>query len=738
MRFGRGKGSARPPRREPTLGSARGRDAVPAIGPEDRIAAPRRGTRERPAAASRSKPRRRRPSVLLRLVNTVVVLGLWGGIALAGVVAWYGRELPPIDQIAVPDRPPNVSILAADGSVLANRGDTGGAAVKLADLPAFLPAAFVAIEDRRFYTHLGIDPVGIARAVTRNLAGGAVQGGSTLTQQLAKNLFLTQERTVGRKIQEAILALWLEHRYSKKQILELYLNRVYFGAGAFGVEAASQRYFGKPARAVSLPEAAVLAGLMKAPTKLAPNRNPAGATERAGQVLAAMRDEGLITPAAAKAALAAPAHAVKPRDLGAVGYAADYVMDVLDDLVGAPRGDIVVTTTIDPAIEAAAERAVADELAAKGGKFGASQGALVALDTVGAVKALVGGRSYADSQYNRATTAKRQPGSAFKPFVYLAALESGLTPDTVREDAPVNVRGWQPENYTREYQGPVTLTRALAQSLNTVAVRLGVEVGPRAVAKVAHRLGVASELQLNASIALGTSEVTPLELATAYAPFANGGVGVQPHIVTKVRTAAGRLLYQRRGTGFGRVVDAGLAAAMTGMMREVVLSGTGRKAELPGWSFAGKTGTSQDFRDAWFVGYTGALVADVWVGNDDGSPTRRASGGGLPVEIWSRFMQAATRGVPPVPLPGLGATPAPAPSPAPQATHPLPLPPVAAAAGPSPVAAASPRTPLELRPVAGAAPAPAAGSLLPPASIPDARSERAGDDRDLLQRLFGG
>ena len=620
------------------------------IRPTDRdraaVAARRRGGRSERSA------RRPRRSFLGRLVYWGFVLGLWGGVAIAGLFAYYASQLPPIDQLAVPKRPPNIAILADDGSLIANRGDTGGAAVRLSELPPYLPKAFVAIEDRRFYSHFGIDPIGIGRAVIRDVTGrGGMEGGSTLTQQLAKNLFLTQERTLSRKIQEAILALWLERKYSKDQILELYLNRVYFGSGAFGVEAAAQKYFGKSARQVTLSEAAVLAGLMKSPTRLAPNRNLTAANERAAQVITAMAEQGHITEAMAKLALASPAQVVHDKSAGSINYAADYVMDMLDDTVGAIDEDIVVTTTLDPRMQAAAEHALTDELNAKGDKFGVEQGALVALDPDGAVKAMVGGRNYADSQFNRAVAAKRQPGSTFKPFVYLSALEKGLTPDTVREDAPISVKGWKPEDYSREYFGPVTLTRALALSLNTVAVRLGLEVGPKTVARVAHRLGITSELDPNASIALGTSAVTPLELVSAYDAFANGGIGVQPHVIARVRTANGKLLYARKNANFGRVIDPQYVAMMNAMMEETLLTGTARKAELPGWQAAGKTGTSQDWRDAWFVGYTSALTAGVWLGNDDNSPTKKTSGGNLPVEIWSRFMKAALEGVPPAELP---------------------------------------------------------------------------------------
>ncbi len=756
-------------RKEPTLGAP----FDPAADSQDRMEARRRKGRVEPrvdggadfGAGERMSPmartgrgrmkdeaprrKRRSRSLVGHLAYWSAVAGVWALIGGAGAILYYGAQLPPIDQLAIPKRPPNIAILAQDGEVLANRGDTGGPAIRLAELPAYLPKAFIAIEDRRFYAHWGVDPVGIGRAVLKNVTGrGGMQGGSTLTQQLAKNLFLTQERTMSRKIQEAILALWLEHRYSKDQILELYLNRVYFGSGAYGVEAAARKYFGHGAREVTLAESAVLAGLMKAPTKLAPNRNPEAASERAALVVTAMAQEGHITEAMAKIALARPAHAVRDPGAASINYAADYVMDVLDDTIGAIDQDIVVTTTLNGAVQNAAERALVDELDRKGAKFNVSQGAIVAMDPTGAVRALVGGRNYADSQFNRAVAARRQPGSAFKPFVYLAALERGLTPDTVREDGPLNVKGWRPENYSREYFGPVTLTTALAFSLNTVAVRLGLEVGPRAVVRTAQRLGVSSELQANASIALGTSEVTPLELVTAYAPFANGGIGVQPHVITRVRTADGKLLYARRGSSNGRVIEPQYVAMMNAMMQETLVTGTARKAELPGWQAAGKTGTSQDFRDAWFVGYTSQLVAGVWLGNDDSSPTKKVSGGNLPVEVWSRFMRDALKGAPVAALPGgawRATSLAPAAPPPPPADIPGRDPAGASAVTPTPPQraqaqqaatptqaqqAATPRAPRSIR------------DLLPPEDIPTGRTARSAPrpppEKNFFERLFGG
>jgi penicillin-binding protein 1A len=610
---------------------------------------------ERNPRASRSGSKRRSKSrgrfSIGRLFYWGAVLGLWAAIAVVGVVVWVGAHLPAIQSLEIPKRPPTIQIVGMDGSVLAQRGEMAGANVALKDLPPYLPKAFIAIEDRRFYSHYGVDPVGIARAAVTNLLHrGVSQGGSTLTQQLAKNLFLTQERTLQRKLQEAELAIWLERKRSKNEILELYLNRVYFGSGAYGVEAAAQRYFGKSAKNVTLAEAAMLAGLVKSPSRLAPNRNPEGAEQRAKTVLTAMADAKFITDAQAQASIGHPSYNVKPAGAGTVNYVADWIGEVLDDLVGQIDQNITVETTIDPKLQGVAEAAIIDELAAKSVKFNVTQGALVAMTPEGAVRAMVGGRNYAESQYNRAVTAKRQPGSAFKPFVYLTAIESGLTPETIRQDAPLDVKGWKPENYTHEYFGSVTLTQALAMSLNTVAVRLGLEVGPKNVVRTAHRLGISSKLDANASIALGTSEVSVVELVGAYAPFANGGLGVSPHVVTKIRTDKGKVLYDRPADQLGQVIEPRHVTMMNAMMRETLISGTARKAEIP-WVAAGKTGTSQDFRDAWFIGYTSNLVTGVWLGNDDNSPTRKATGGGLPVEVWTRFMKAAHQGVPVASLP---------------------------------------------------------------------------------------
>jgi len=583
------------------------------------------------------------------------VLALWGGFGLSVLIAWQFTKLPPIQTLVVPKRPPTITIVGLDNKVIAVRGEMAGKEMPLSALPKYLPQAFVAIEDRRFYYHFGIDPIGITRAIFVNLTRGRLrEGGSTLTQQLAKNLFLTQDRTLERKLQEVILAVWLEVKYSKAQIIELYLNRVYFGSGAYGVEAAAQRYFGKSARAVTLAEAAMLAGLVRSPSRLAPSRNPELALQRSRVVLGAMEEAGFITAEMQKIAQSRPPKIASNRGPGSSGYIADWVMDALNDYAGQFDVDITVQTTIDVTMQAAAERALSEELAKNGEKFGVTQGALVAMDPNGAVRALVGGVNYNESQFNRAVSAKRQPGSAFKPFVYLAALERGLTPDTVRDDAPIQVRGWRPENFTQQYYGPVSLQTALSMSLNTVAVRLALEVGPAAVAKTAQRLGIVSELKPNASLALGTSEVSVLELTGAYAPFANGGIGVIPHVIAGVRDAKGKILYARSQPGHGRVVSPPHVAQMNQMLQETLTTGTAKRASIPNWPAAGKTGTSQEFRDAWFVGYTGALVTGVWLGNDDSSPTKRASGSNMPVDVWNKFMRAAHQNLQVIDLPGAG------------------------------------------------------------------------------------
>ncbi|MCB5203233.1 penicillin-binding protein [Neorhizobium sp. T786] len=584
------------------------------------------------------------------LVYWCIVLGIWAAIAVGGLVLYFGAQMPAASSWSIPDRPPNIKIVSTDGSVIANRGATGGEALALEEMSPFIPQAVLAIEDRRFYSHFGVDPLGLTRAFINNITGQPIQGGSTITQQLAKNLFLSPERTFERKIQEVLLAVWLETKFSKDQILAMYLNRVFFGSNAYGVEAASRRYFNKSAREVNLGEAALLAGLLKAPSRLSPARDPQAAEERAQIVLGAMQEEDYVTEDEIKTAMSQPPTKARSYWSGAEHYAADMVMDEVRKLLGEVKQDLLVETTIDLTLERTAEEALTDLLEGEGGKLNASQAALVSMDATGAIRALVGGKDYAQSQFNRAVTAKRQPGSAFKPFVYAAALEAGIRPDSIRSDAPVRIGKWTPENYDQKYRGDVTISSALSQSLNTIAAQLVMEVGPAEVVSLAHRMGIEQELQPNASIALGTSEVPLVELTAAYAPFMNGGYKATPHIVRRVLDTDGNVLYEGSYDNPPRVLSEAIVATMNSMMTRVIQEGTGKAARLDDWQAAGKSGTTQSFRDALFVGYTSIMTTGIWFGNDDGTPMKKVTGGGLPARAWKEYMTAAHTGYSPTPL----------------------------------------------------------------------------------------
>ncbi|MEO3997759.1 transglycosylase domain-containing protein [Mesorhizobium sp. CAU 1732] len=612
------------------------------------------GGRKPPSSRRGKSPRKRRGffGLMRGAIYWTMVLGIWGGIAGAGIVVYYGAQMPSATTWAIPDRPPNVRIVSVNGQLVANRGMTGGEAVGLHEMSPYIPQAVMAIEDRRFYSHFGIDPMGLGRAVVGNLVDRRFsQGGSTLTQQLAKNLFLKPERTIERKVQEVLMAFWLETEYSKDQILEMYLNRVYFGSGAYGVEAASRRYFGKSARDVSLSEAALLAGLLKAPSRLSPARDPQAAESRSQIVLRAMRDTDMIGDKELASAMSTPAVRAAAYWTGSEHYFADRIMEELPQLIGEVRQDIVVETTVDLVLQTFAEASIRRLIDDEGKKHNVSQGALVSIDASGAVRAMVGGYDYATSQFDRASEARRQPGSAFKPFVFMAALEKGLFPDTLRNDAPIKIGKWAPRNYGDKFYGQVSLSTALAKSLNSVAVQLASEVGPAAIVEAAWRMGIESNLEPNLSIALGTSEVTPLELTAAYVPFANGGTRPDIHFVKRVTSAKGEILYQHPSNNGPRVIRPEIVGMMNAMMAETVSDGTARRAAF-GWPAAGKTGTSQNSRDAWFVGYTANLTTGVWFGNDDGSATKNMTGGSLPAMAWNEFMTAAHEGVPVANLPG--------------------------------------------------------------------------------------
>jgi penicillin-binding protein 1A len=619
------------------------------IDPEDRRA------RTPPSESRRSGTGRSQPPRWgWRLLRWSLLTGLWAVILTAGVLGYFALTLPPVADLMTAQRRPSVTLLGMDGSVVATVGDLFGEPLHLRDLPPYMPQAVLATEDRRFYHHFGLDPIGLARAMYVNLrAGHVVQGGSTITQQLAKNLFLTPERTLPRKIQEALLALWLEHKFTKDQLLEIYLNRVYLGAGTYGVDAAAERYFDKSARDVTLYEAATIAGLLKAPTRFSPANDRARAEQRTAQVLANMVAAGYITPAQLAAAQAqksqlALAGRIKPGSR----YFADWVYEQSAAYAGGDGAgrDLLVLTTLDPRLQAAAEAAVEATLSRQGEKAGVEQAALVAMSPDGAVRAMVGGRNYGESQFNRVTQALRQPGSAFKPFVYLAAFEHGLGPNDRFVDQPIRIGNWQPHNYEGTYRGEITVTDALAHSVNTVAAQVLQRVGVDNVIATAHRLGITSELARDPSLALGTSEVSLIDLTSAYCAFASGGVGALPYGIFEIRDRDGTVLYKRHGDGGARVISPELAGMMNDMLAEVLSRGTGRAAALDRPA-AGKTGTTQDFRDAWFVGYTADLVAGVWLGNDDDTPTKHVIGGTLPARTWRAFMVAASEGTAARPLP---------------------------------------------------------------------------------------
>lgn len=600
--------------------------------------------------------RERKPLTFGRIVwktfTLFVVLGIWAGIAVAGVVAYYAMQLPSADSWAVPERAPNIRIVSSGGQLISNRGKSGGEAVSLRELPYFVPSAFVAIEDRRFYDHFGIDVIGLGSVALESIRAGSVtRGGSTITQQVAKNLFLTPDQTLGRKVQEALLAIWLEQTYTKDQILELYINRVNFGHEKYGIEAAAQFYFGKSARNLSLSEAAILAGSLQAPSRLNPRGRPELVKARQTLVLNAMAKEGYISATEASAATIDPGQAVRTRVVGAESYVADWVDSLMSSYLGEIKEDVVVYTTIDWDLQKQAEFVMKEAVAEKGQELGFSQGALVAMDVDGTVRALVGGVDYQKSQFNRAVTARRQPGSTFKTFVYLAGMEKGYSPDTIADDAPITINGWSPQNADGRFGGPMTLREALAKSRNTIAALLANDVGPQKVVEAAMRMGISSPLQAVPSIALGTQEVSLLELTAAYAPFANGGIGVIANVITRIETADGEVLYNSVAAGPGRVVDPQVVAQMNDMLHAAVEIGTGKRAQLNGWPMAGKTGTSQKARDALFVGYTSRMVAGVWLGNDDDRATK-LSGGNVPVDIWSQFMAKAHEGIPVAELPG--------------------------------------------------------------------------------------
>jgi penicillin-binding protein 1A len=607
----------------------------------------------RPAAPEPSAPRRRFLPGRATLVRWGALAAIWSVIFLALGAGYLALGLPDIRQPTTLERRASIMIVDEKGDPVIRYGEMFGEYVAVKDLPPQLIHAVLAIEDRRFYDHFGVDLFGIARAVWANVtAGRVVQGGSTITQQLAKNLFLTPDRTLLRKLQEAMLAVWLERVYSKDAILAAYLNRVYFGAGAYGVDAAARIHFNKPPRDLDLRESAIIAGLLQSPSRFSPQRNPDLAQKRAALVLAAMAEEGYIRPEEAATLQAAPLlPRRKPGAGDSVRYFADAVIDEVTTKIGPIDRDIIVTTSFDRRLQTIAESKLETMLESEGAKLNASQAAFIAMTPDGRVRALVGGVSYRDSQFNRATQAKRQPGSAFKPFVFLAALEHGYTPRTEVNDTPFERRGWRPGNFSGTFKGVIPLEEALADSVNTATVRVLDQVGVPVVIETAKRLGLQARMPNDLSLALGTGEVTLQNLTGAYAVFANGGTPIESHAVVTIADRFGKILYEAPHKPASPVIMPWHLADLNRMLESVVARGTGTAAQIDR-PVAGKTGTSQDFRDAWFVGFSADYVAGVWVGNDDNAPMKRVTGGGLPARIWRETMRAAHEGLAPRPLPG--------------------------------------------------------------------------------------
>jgi penicillin-binding protein 1A len=606
------------------------------------------------------------------------VIGLIAAVSILG----QAPELPALPPIR---RDPQVTYVDRNGAVIGVRGGRYAPPVNVDRLPAYVPAAFVAIEDRRFYEHDGFDAMGMARALVTDITKGrASQGASTITQQTAKLLFLSSEKTVERKATELVYAIQLERSYSKKQILGLYLSRAYFGSGAYGLEAAAERYFDKPASRLTIREAAMLAAIMKSPAAYDPVDHPDQSAERTNLVLDAMVETGAITPGQRAQALASKPRVWKLAAQNPAQYFIDWTDDQVRHMVGAPRQDIVVETTLDLNLEDAAADAARTTVAHfKAQKI--EQAAVVSVDGFGRVWTLVGGTDFATAPYNRAVEAHRQPGSAWKPFVYLTALEQGRTPDTMVVDEPVTIDGWSPRNFEPEFLGQITMQKALAQSINTVAAKLADDIGRPNVANTAHRLGIVSQINLEPAMALGTSLVTPLEMAQAYAPLSNGGYRVEAYGIERIRGANGQLLYQHRQPPLTPVVANPPLGELVGMMRTVLTEGTGTKAAVPGFDLAGKTGTTSDFKDAWFCGFTGGFTTVVWMGRDDNAPMRRITGGIAPAEAWRAYMAHALKRIPrlnipqgpPPPLPAAGVTQA--------ETPPTAAPPASAVPAPTPV-----------------------------------------------------
>ena len=560
-------------------------------------------------------------------------------ITFSGWLLYCFLTLPDIEQAVARTRQPSTTITAENGNEVKTFGSVYSEVIHLNELPSYVPDAIISTEDRRFYSHFGFDIVAFTRAMLTNIfMGRYAQGGSTISQQVAKNLFLTQQKTIKRKTQELLLAFWLEHKFTKEQILTLYLNRVYLGAGTYGIEAASQKYFQKSSRDMNLLESAIIAGMLKAPSRYNPFASEERALSRAKVVLQNMVNNNTLTEKQMRYALTLPIGEDKSYKVQGADYFADWVYREVNDYIGERDSDIYVYTTLNQEIQENAEKILRQAiLSAKNRNV--SEGAVVVLDKQGEVKAMVGGIDYRKSQYNRAVSALRQPGSAFKPFVYLTALQNGWKPQDIIEDVPLSIGKWKPENYDKKYHGSVTLSDALAKSLNLATINLSESLSRKDIIRTAKKMGISTPIENSPSLALGTFEVRVLDMATAYSSIANGGYATWPHAIKEIYTRDGYQLYQREADTQNRILDEQAVAELTTILEQVIRQGTGRKAKISGFA-AGKTGTTQDYRDAWFVGFTDKYIIAVWVGNDDNSPMKGITGGTLPAEIWRKIAQS--------------------------------------------------------------------------------------------------
>ena len=591
---------------------------------------------------------RGRPLLKWGLISTMVLAAAG---ALAVWMYWQSLyrgmpALPATAELWDANREPAIEFVDRNGRTLAIRGPRYGRAVSLEDLPPHVPRAFIAAEDKRFYEHDGADTQAMARAAWANaLSGKTVSGASTITQQLVKNLILSPEQTMKRKVQEVRLARQLEEKLSKDEILELYLNRVYFGSGFYGLGAASRFYFGKDPQDLTLAEASLLATLPKAPSRLALDDNMDGARQRQAYVLTEMLQAAFITQESAQIALAADVSlAAEPDQDPQFGFILDAATERATELLPELPDDMVIKLTIDSKLQTEITSALEARMSSEAEEAKAGQSSAILINRDGHVLALYGGRDYTENQYNRATQARRQPGSAFKPFVFAAALEDGISPYDVRIDQPITIDDWSPKNFSRVYMGPVTVAEALRDSLNTIAASLAQETSVEAVISVARKFGISTDFQPFPSIALGSQEVTLWDLTRAYGPFMKGGQRVDPYLIESIETTRGEIIYQRPEYEPARVYDRDLAETMTAMLAEVIRSGTGKAASIDGWPIAGKTGTSQSSRDAWFIGYSAEMLGGIWTGNDDDTPMNGVTGGGLPARLWSDMMEIAHEG----------------------------------------------------------------------------------------------